>query len=433
MRTKGTSSGRAHYAFCIKAVAALLAAMLLVLWMPENLRAAAEALERTPKAQEAQSGEEAQEKLYDVIGEDTEKRDAVSKHFILRDKSRVAVTYASPVHFIKNGKWVENEPGLVQKNGRLHNTQGAFSASFALSGEDEGGSVIQWEGKSVSFRALGNRVGGTSQARVSNASPERTGLLSAQELLKSNSGTVSYDGVFTDASLEYKIAWNGIKEDIIIASRGGQYKYGFVYTLSDGLEMSLNSAGDAEISDSEGVVFIIPAPYICDALGDIYYDAFYTLRDAGNGVYGLIVNVDAEYMKTAALPVRVDPAIFIKRITDEGGIKTAYLASGSKNGEDYSGMTNLGKDKKILYAGYESSAYKWCRTYISVELPQLSGSDTVTGAYIKLMQKQGRYNSDTAAEEAIGIAQVKRTWNAETLTWKPAYRIAAPTPPCPAA
>ena len=417
MRTKGTSSGRAHYAFCIKAVAALLAAMLLVLWMPENLRAAAEALERTPKAQEAQSGEEAQEKLYDVIGEDTEKRDAVSKHFILRDKSRVAVTYASPVHFIKNGKWVENEPGLVQKNGRLHNTQGAFSASFALSGEDEGGSVIQWEGKSVSFRALGNRVGGTSQARVSNASPERTGLLSAQELLKSNSGTVSYDGVFTDASLEYKIAWNGIKEDIIIASRGGQYKYGFVYTLSDGLEMSLNSAGDAEISDSEGVVFIIPAPYICDALGDIYYDAFYTLRDAGNGVYGLIVNVDAEYMKTAALPVRVDPAIFIKRITDEGGIKTAYLASGSKNGEDYSGMTNLGKDKKILYAGYESSAYKWCRTYISVELPQLSGSDTVTGAYIKLMQKQGRYNSDTAAEEAIGIAQVKRTWNAETLTW----------------
>ena len=109
MRTKGTSSGRVHYAFCIKAVAALLAAMLLVLWMPENLRAAAEALEQTPKAQEAQeaqSGEEAQEKLYDVIGEDTEKRDAVSKHFILRDKSRVAVTYASPVHFKKNGKWV---------------------------------------------------------------------------------------------------------------------------------------------------------------------------------------------------------------------------------------------------------------------------------------------------------------------------------------
>lgn len=181
MKTKGTSSGRVHYAFCIKAVAALLAAMLLVLCMPENLRAAAKALEQTPKAQEAQeaqSGEEAQEKLYDVIGEDTDKRDAVSKHFILRDKSRVAVTYASPVHFIKNGKWVENEPGLVQKNGRLHNTQGAFSASFALSGEDEGGSVIQWEGKSVSFRALGNRVGGTSQARVSNASPERTGLLS---------------------------------------------------------------------------------------------------------------------------------------------------------------------------------------------------------------------------------------------------------------
>ena len=88
MRTKGTSSGRTHYAFCIKAVAALLAAMLLVLWMPENLRAAAEALEQTPEAQEAQSGEEAQEKLYDVIGEDTEKRDAVSKHFILRDKKR---------------------------------------------------------------------------------------------------------------------------------------------------------------------------------------------------------------------------------------------------------------------------------------------------------------------------------------------------------
>lgn len=116
--------------------------------------------------------------------------------------------------------------------------------------------------------------GGTSQAKVSSASPERTGLLSAQELLKSNSGTVSYDGVFTDASLEYKIAWNGIKEDIIISSRGGQYKYGFVYTLSHGLTMSLNSAGDAEISDSEGVVFVIPAPYICDALGDIYYDAF---------------------------------------------------------------------------------------------------------------------------------------------------------------
>lgn len=101
MKTKRTAAGRVHYAFCIKAVAALLAAMLLVLWMPENLRAAAEALEQTPKAQEAQSGEEAQEKLYDVIGEDTDKRDAVSKHFILRDKSRVAVTYASPVHFIK--------------------------------------------------------------------------------------------------------------------------------------------------------------------------------------------------------------------------------------------------------------------------------------------------------------------------------------------
>ena len=245
---------------------------------------------------------------------------------------------------------------------------------------------------------------------MSNRGGKKLGQVKKSELGQTPGASVSFGSVFSGADVEYVMAYNGVKENIIINSRSNKYEYSFIYSVNNGLSMLLNADGCVELVSAQGeTVFVIPAPYMTDANGEISYDAHYTLKNLGGGKYRLTAVADKSYMRSAALPVTLDPAIFIKRITEEGSIETAYLASGNKNGDDYASMTNLGKNKKILYVGYESSAYKWCRTYIGVSLPELSGSDIVTNAYISLMQKQGRYNSSSAQEEAVGIAPVTRS------------------------
>lgn len=65
------------------------------------------------------------------------------------------------------------------------------------------------------------------------------------------------------------MAYNGLKENIIIRARQNKYEYSFVYRVGERLAMRLEESGGVAVYDRETAetVFAIPAPYMVDANG----------------------------------------------------------------------------------------------------------------------------------------------------------------------
>ncbi|MBS6475687.1 MAG: RHS repeat protein, partial [Clostridiales bacterium] len=401
----------------LRGIAAVLVCLMLVFAAPESFAAAGAAVEGLfARAETEQRMLEAEDPVYDIIGEDISKRDAFTKHYVLRDKSYVSVVSEEPVHYYANGAWQEIDPTLERReDGTLVNAAGAFEAVLGEDISGERAVTLAYGGYELSWRALGTLNGRKNAAAENYGQQKKQGKVKRSELAEKKVGAVRYQDTYANTDIEYQVAYNGLKENIIIRARQNKYEYSFIYRMGERLAMRTEESGGVAIYDRETAetVFAIPAPYMVDANGELSYDAYYTLKEQGKGQYRLTVTASADFIRSAALPVTLDPAIFIQRVTEQAAVRTSYLASGT----NYASQTNLGADKKILYVGYEASAYKWCRTYIQTDLPKLTGSDIVTNAYIGLVQKQGRYNTVSAAEQAIGIAEVRRSWSPSTLTW----------------
>ena len=128
---------------------------------------------------------------------------------------------------------------------------------------------------------------------MSNRGGKKLGQVKKSELGQTPGASVSFGSVFSGADVEYVMAYNGVKENIIINSRSNKYEYSFIYSVNNGLSMLLNADGCVELVSAQGeTVFVIPAPYMTDANGEISYDAHYTLKNLGGGKYRLTAVAD---------------------------------------------------------------------------------------------------------------------------------------------
>ncbi len=195
--------------------------------------------------------------------------------------------------------------------------------------------------------------------------------------------TVIYEDIEEDASLEYRLEGDGVKETVIADSPDAPSSYYFGMELQ-GMNACLEEGG-VILSDEDGnSIFTIPAPEVTDAAGIADENACYTLKNTGDNRYELGIHADKEWFKSdeRVFPVRLDPTIVIYRQYESLaglGDFVCIGSNGSKNRKEF----KVGRENKKNKKNKKKTKVVY-RTYMNPRLPKIEQGSVVTSAKMRL-------------------------------------------------
>jgi len=342
------------------------------------------------------------ERIGNVI-EITDRREENVKHFALPDGTVEAVVYAKPVHRKDaSGVWQDINNNLISSNNGKYGTADgriSFSQSLPSLTISEDGYTVSMEYAENESPSLGN-IESTDTVTyipsVINAPARDIKYDTLEEAQKiNNKGSLTYTS--NKSKIEYILDGNNVKENIIINSPLSSYEYIFKLTLG-GLTAVLSDNGDILLNDGEDTKYIIPAPFMYDAEGNVSYDAEYELIEVKEGLYLIRLTASSEWInhEDRVFPVTLDPSINSPSDT----IKDTYVSSvWSERNTNYNGLDYL-----------ELGFYK--SVYIYVEPPQLPANITVNTATLNVYNYYDGYEGSMT----VGVHEIREPWEDDTVT-----------------
>lgn len=399
----------------------------------------------------------------DIVCEITEKRDEVTKHFMLRDGSIVASIYNVPVHEINSsGKWVEIDNTLALTNNASNdNTFNTLTLSdsdvttlsssdittlsssdlttlnssdlSALSNSDlitfsdsdlasAYSTVSPSDCSSVHLSAVtaGNNTltiqedghtitwGLNVKSRMLTQASYEAPLCepSATKMrAKSVSGVVTYANILPDTDLTYQLIGNDIKENIILGNVNAAQPFEFVLTCSD-LTAQVVDNYVVLYDYSDNIVKVIEAPYMVDANDAMSANITVTLSETATG-YIVTITPDMNWLldPNRAYPVIIDPTI-----TDNLDSSKIDNTSVNSNNPSSNEMYQYG----CVYVGRESAEYGNLRGVFKFTLPStITESDMVVDANIRLAQR----NYNGSGSVTVNVHQITSDLSLSSMTW----------------
>lgn len=248
-------------------------------------------------------------------------REESVKHFDMGNGTYQAISYSHPVHELDSeGNWqdIDFSMHLTQTRGisTYTNTAGtALAANYianqpilSMSGEDTAiDMTFIYAKEGVAARA------GTVTTAVAEVTQAETAIETYEDTQDINfSNTLYYKDVMPGVDLEYIVdPWN-VKENIIVKEKALSYTYMFKLNL-EGMYPVLQQDGSIFVlnSQTDEKEYVIPAPYMYDAYGEMSFDVDYTVSGS-NGTYYLSVTADSTWINAAdrIFPITIDPSIY---------------------------------------------------------------------------------------------------------------------------
>lgn len=338
-----------------------------------------------------------------ILFEDESLREENVKQFRMSDGSYTAVQYDTAVHYLDDsGAWQDIDNTLQLQGtssaqtysaangenalsfsanlsaGELFTTAyGEYSVQMSLAGTAVSANEVQsgelsaqtQEAEPLQYNSVTAQLAATATPLSLNDAPEDPFV---PETL---SASVLYDNVYDGVDLKYEAFGYNVKESIVVNKPLAQYAFSFVLQLGN-LTPTLQSDGSILLkNEQDETVYLIPAPYMIDALGNTSDAAAYTLEARQNGAYLLKVEADAQWMNAAQFPVAIDPTIY--KVQSSTPLSWGFVFSGTPNqaytdSNAYVGYTSLnnGGEYQIL-------------THIN-SLPALPEGSMVTCAQVRL-------------------------------------------------
>ena len=184
-------------AFCLQ----ILPQMVLRTWAEEIAEATAtEQITAEPEASETEAFVSGPEEI-------VARRTETAKHFRMPDGTVLVAEYPLPVHYEKDGQWVDVDNTLSFKDGEYVAENGA-TVRFAENGNSH--KLLE-----LSQGDYNIRFGISSSAKSSSGAVVNPGNSNDKtELTKLSSG-VYYAEVLENVDLEYRLIFNRIKENIL--------------------------------------------------------------------------------------------------------------------------------------------------------------------------------------------------------------------------
>lgn len=354
----------------------------------------------------------------EIVAEDLSRREETVKHFRMSDGTMQALQYAEPVHYLKDGEWVDydnsfSEVSAVSEDGEEIEKSGTDYAnksadySVRFSKKTNGKKFVRFEkdGYKLSWYYLkANKAEG--QVSVSEDDGDPT-------TLENISSEVIYKNVYENVDLQYIAAPTGIKENIILNSADVQTEFIAEYK-ANGLSPVQVSDQIIELRTEDGtVVYTVSAPFMYDADGEISESVTLSLTEVKNNKFTVKITVDAEWLSAEerVFPVVVDPAIQTEQKT--AVMDSAFVAKGSPTKCYYAyGLQHDGEDSGSLYVGNMGGSYGLTQSYLKFDkLPMLSVADKVVEAQLQIVL----YKCENGLQ--LDVKKVTSAWDTNKVTW----------------
>lgn len=377
-----------------------LAIALLYTWVfsfPVSSRAEDTGFNDEPKI-EAKDPEQLQKELDELTFEVEELREENIKHFHLPDGTYQAVIYGNPVHRMdSDGNWVDIDNTLKDDGTDLTTSDARIKFAKKITG-NENLFTLREDKYKITF-GLENATKKTKGVFTNTESSKDKTATKLQKLIDLDNITASvvYEDILYGVDLEYVLIANSIKENIIVKETSDRYCYTFSLELNGLAAFLENNAIYLYDTETEGIIYEIPQPYMYDAVGEVSTEVTYSLIDEQNGKYSLILAADETWLNSEdrTFPVIIDPILL-----DVGQNADTYVYSAAPN-------TNYG-----------SSQYLWvldsAEAYYKFATPTLPKDATVTNA---LLEIPFYYSVVNQKYLTMGAYQISSNWNEHTVTW----------------
>lgn len=306
------------------------------------------------------------------------------KHFLNDDGTIEAVLYNDNVHYLKDGVYEEINNTLVEKNNRYHIVDNDFDLSFSKQNDEN---LLEFNKDGHYFK-----MSLRDSLKVYN-----------KELKKDNKirkrGSISYNNIFDNIDLNYRILPQKIKETIVFKDKT-TIKNKIVFDIKTDLELTLEN--NKIVSEK----FTILDSFMIDSNNQISKDIYYILNKTNYG-YELILILDKGWLECSdrKYPVYVDPTIVTE---DSNSLQDTYINSKYPN-------TNY-SDDEILKTSVLSED-EICRTLIKFNLPIITTGCNVINAKLYVGEVLYDYLLGRYDDSIITIHKLTSDWNENTATW----------------
>ena len=253
-----------------------------------------------------------------IVKEVEEKRDEYKKVYLREDGTYTAVISKTPVHYEKNGEWIDIVNDLKTDGDAITNTAGNFNVEFPkeISEDDE---IKIENGKETLTFSIGETEKSNGKVKNNKKQKQDKSKVSDEEIFNNDiSRTVSeieYEDVLKNTNLEYVVTPTGVKENIIVENKES-LKKSYSFNITKGkLEAELDKSNNLYFKNSKGeVVFTIPAPVMTDSSGAISYDIDVKVKNLKKETITLTYTPDKKWLndKDRAYPVAIDPVILLE-------------------------------------------------------------------------------------------------------------------------
>ena len=382
----------------IRLFSVVLAVILAVMTLPLYAFAMEDTTVPGEENQETVESENPTNILPGEIYEETSLREENVKHIHLQDGSYLAVTYASPVHYLDDeGQWQEIDSRLSLIGGEYSTTDARIKFAKKITGNENLFALHNGNAK-LTFSLVG-AIKGTDGTVVPNASEDDPDPINKLTDLGRLSSTMRYENILDGVDLEYITSAGAVKENLIVKEPNGICEYSFRMKLNN-LTALLNEDGSVSLLNTDGdTVYYIPAPYVYDNAGTIADGAYYTLTGSGNTLT-LTVHLPEDYVNSPdrAYPVTVDPAVY----TPISGRATSVSISKHL-------QTSSFHSSEHLYVGSgEISYWKPTDEYTSLQIP---ANAYITDATFSALCLQEASSTGSQNNSYVGIYEVLSGWD----------------------
>ena len=210
--------------------------------------------------------ESTQNKNPEILNEVTKLRKENAKYFRLSDGSIQVAEYDSPVHFFKDGIWVDYDNTLTEIDSEEANgkdlVNNVSDTNVRLSQKTNGKKFVRVEkdGHKLSWYYLNaNKV--TAQIKGDDK------VSSSKLVLDKLTSTVIYSNVYENVDFEYLIVPSGLKENIILKSNKSQTVFESKYKSNGLIPEQIDEQTIILKSESGDTVYTVKAPFMEDADG----------------------------------------------------------------------------------------------------------------------------------------------------------------------
>ena len=253
-----------------------------------------------------------------IVKEVEEKRDKYQKVYLREDGTYTAVISKTPVHYEKDGEWIDIVNDLKIDGDVLTNTAGNFNVEFPKEISEDNEIKIE-NGKETLAFSIAETEKSNGKVKNNKKQKQDKNKVSDEEIFNNDiSRTVSeieYEDILENTNLEYVVTPNGVKENIIVENKES-LKKSYSFNITKGkLKTELDKENNLYFKNSKGeVVFTIPAPVMTDSNGAISYDIDVKVKNLKKETITLTYTPDKKWLNAIAraYPVTIDPVIIME-------------------------------------------------------------------------------------------------------------------------